>query len=110
MANGEGFPTASVWINPPEDSKVDLVSAASKLEDEAKRVLHDIEFCKAVDKTDGWASVEYSLPESRKTLRGLLLKDESQEFIKCLVAHLETLTKLVPAIDEIFRPEKRSRK
>ena len=110
VAKGEGFPTASVWINPPEDSKLNLTDVARRLADEANRILPDQEVRQDVDKEDGSASIEYPLPESRKKLLELLLKDESEGFIKCLVAHFATLTKLVPAIDQILQPEKRSRK
>ncbi len=104
VAHGEGFPTASVWINPPEDSTVDLTSVGHRLEEEAKRLLPERTVTHTVDKEDGWVSIDYSLPESRNALLELLLKGESQGFIKCLVAHFETLTKLVPAIDQIFPP------
>jgi hypothetical protein len=110
VAHGEGFPTASIWIYPPEGSRLDLTSIGNALEEKVKQTLPQRAVSSIIEKKENWVSVEYSLPESRKTLLDLLLKDSSQGFIKCLVEHFETLTKFVPTIDEIVQPAKRSRK
>jgi hypothetical protein len=109
ITRGERSASASVWINPSGDSRLDLRCASRRLEDDATRLEPTIRFRAEVDDSQGSASIEYELPESRKKLLDFLVEDESRGFIRCMVGHFDTLAKFIPVIDGLFQHNKRRR-
>jgi hypothetical protein len=110
ITRGATAASACVWINPPEDSKLDLQESLRVLQEEAKRAVPEIEIHADVNKSEGSVSIDYPIPEPRKRLLELLLEKESLGFIQCMVAHFDTLAKFIPVIDKMFQDKQRSRR
>ena len=46
--------------------------------------------------------ISYYLPEKRTELLEMILKDDGQEFVDCLVKHFESFVRFIPVLDEVF--------
>jgi len=44
----------------------------------------------------------YNLPESRQSLAQMLLDNESEKFVECIVSHVMILARFIPVLDEIL--------
>jgi hypothetical protein len=104
----EKAPCANVFLWPRKDRTFDFADVENRLEKEARRLLPEVDVKK--EGSPGSACIFWPLPESRKELLKLLLKNESQPFIRCLVAHFDTLAKFNAFVDKIFEQSKAKRK
>jgi hypothetical protein len=98
----EHSPDRTVWGNHP-DVTIDLDAAKKKLRDAAESILSKEELRRAdLDWGKGIAGITYPIMQPRAELFELLIKDDSRGFVACMVAHLESMAKFTPILDEIF--------
>jgi len=111
IANGES-PGGSIWLSPPKEVGLDIKEAAITFQEAAPGILtkEELERIDLEEPEEGYAHVWYEFPQSRQELLDFLLKDEANEFVRCMVGHFETLAKFIPVIDNIFDSSKRKKK
>jgi len=101
-------PFACVWFNPPKSKGMDLGAAAERLREAARTILTNEQMEKVEQEVlRSEANIWYLLPEPRHELLAMLLNNRPGDFIDCIVAHFETLTKFIPVMDEISHSDKR---
>ncbi len=99
-------PSAGIWIKPPENLRVNLVKAKEQIYSEANRLLK----LNLKEERGAAINIWYDLPESRQGLLNMLIKNDGREFIKCMVSHFDSLSSLIPAINQVYGEGKRARK
>jgi hypothetical protein len=103
-------PSCGIWLKPPTRLGFDLDQAKRKVRSAAKKLLTPEQLARLGEDDDRWTCFWYPLPESRQDLLDMLLKDQVQDFVECLVSHFEVLAKFIPVIDELFEAQKPVRK
>jgi hypothetical protein len=95
-------PYASVFFNPPKSAVFEIQGIVRRLRDSAKTILTKEQMDRVREEVrKGHASIYYPLPEPRRELLEMLMNNKSAAFIDCIVAHLETLAKFIPVMDEV---------
>ena len=95
-------PYARIWVEPPKKMKIDMGSVKKVFIPKAEKLLG----CKTWDAAKGSNQklcLTFDLPETRKQLIGLLIKNKEDEFIDLMAAHFKKLAKLTPLIDEVYK-------
>ncbi|MGD1018790.1 MAG: hypothetical protein ABSA12_05670 [Verrucomicrobiia bacterium] len=108
----EEVPEAVVWFHPPKElrSQVNFQEVADDFKKEAEQLMTKAEFKRVyVESTKTYAYLSYPLPETRQKLLESLLADEAREFIECVRAHFESLTRFTSVMDGITKSGKRTR-
>ena len=109
--NGDA-PGGSIFLDPPKEFGLDIKEAARKFQAAAPVIFNKEE----LDRMDldepaaGCVHVWYTFPQSRQEVLDLLLKDDTKQFVECMVGHFETLAKFIPVINDIFQTGKQKRK
>lgn len=101
ISEDEDSPEGCVSIEPPIANNMNHDEAEKKLTNAAEQMFgkNSCEWPAGTIKKETFIS--HRLPESRKELLQLLLDDEAIGFVEHMVAHLETLAKFIPVVDEI---------
>ena len=104
-------PGGGIWLEPPKEFGLDIKEAARKFQAAAPKILNKEELDRMdLDEPEaGYCHVWYTFPQSRQEVLDLLLKDDTKEFVKCMVDHFETLAKFIPVINDILQTSKRKR-
>jgi hypothetical protein len=97
-------PGASIWLKPPTGLNWDHVNARTRVHKAAEQLLTPELLNRRREDDD--LCLWYILPESRQDLLDMLLKDQAQDFVECLVSHFAVLAKFIPVIDELFEAQK----
>jgi hypothetical protein len=70
----------------------------------AEQTLTEDEFakCEKDEPSDFEYPLWYYLPEERQELLNMLVEEDSQRFVKCLVGRFRVFAKLIPVLNEVF--------
>jgi hypothetical protein len=102
-------PRAGIWVGTRRKPLIDD-EGIKRVLCAAETLLAREEFEQCVKESvlgDGYI-LWYRLPEERRTLVGMLLDGDGQQFVDCLVTHLEVFTRFIPILDEVFlKPTKK---
>jgi hypothetical protein len=95
-------PTLSIWFSKPEKIGIDKNAAIKAVHDAAKQLLtkDEIKGCKLTNEDN--CALIFQLPQSKNEILEMLIRNDSQEFVDCLVNHFELVTKFTPVMDKIF--------
>jgi hypothetical protein len=109
--NPDDEPFIGIWVGEQKKPLTD-VNGIEQIDAAAKKLL-------AKDEIERWEWSEpsdyddesndlyqyqfsYYLPETRTELLEMILKDDGQEFVDCLVKHFEAYVRFIPVLDEVF--------
>jgi hypothetical protein len=111
-------PFVGIWTGKPKKPAMD-VKGIKRLFVEAKKLMakedlaqYAVQFAsdgdiKASD-CDYQYQLWYHLPEERKEIRRMLVEDDGQEFVDCMVGHFKILARFIPVLDGVFaKPTKK---
>jgi hypothetical protein len=102
LMSEEGDPLyASIWLSIPKGIQVDLEKARTRIQNAAAELLKG-EKLKCFFKDEPETCLWYTSPESRQALAQMLLDDESEKFVECIVSHVMILARFIPVLDEIL--------
>ncbi|MEI8373374.1 MAG: hypothetical protein WCJ35_11155 [Planctomycetota bacterium] len=97
-------PFIGIWTGEQKKPLTDF-KGIKRIEAAAKKLL-------APEEIDRWEwpdelnqyqyQFSYYLPEKRTKLLDMILKDDGQEFVDCLVKHFESFVRFIPVLDEVF--------
>ena len=98
---------AAIWLWVPKGTNFDLEEARTKIQNTAVELMKD-EKLKFFFKDESEREKNkrtcfwYNLPESRQSLAQMLLDNESEKFVECIVSHVMILARFIPVLDEIL--------
>jgi hypothetical protein len=94
-------PYASIWLSCPKGTNFDLEVARTKIQNAADELMKG-EKLNCLFEDDPGTCLLYYIPESRETLKQMLLNDETENFCECIVSHVMILARFIPVLDEIL--------
>jgi hypothetical protein len=98
-------PGASIWFDIPKGTELDLEDARIKIQNEAAKLMEGEKlkyFFKDETEREKKTCFWYLTPESRQELTQMLLDNESEKFVECIVSHVMILARFIPVLDEIL--------
>ena len=101
-ANDGDAPCASLWLNDPKGKKFDLGQMRAKTKNAALKLMKGEEPKYDFNDTERDVLLRYDITETRQELLQMLLDDQSEKFVKCIVSQVMILTQFIPVLNEIL--------
>lgn len=111
VVEDEDVPKAGVWVDLRAEGQEATQPAELKLREGAKKILgaRETKGFSIELKPKRTVGLTYPLPETRRELFDLLLKDNGEGFIELMVEHFEALVGFIPVLDDISANLKRGK-
>jgi hypothetical protein len=102
MADDADVPGVGINLLVPKGITFDLGEARAKIQNASVKLMNGVNIKYLFSEDDPTTCLWYNIPESRKELTQMLLDDESEKFVECIVSHVMILTRFIPVLDEIL--------
>ncbi len=102
-ANDNDAPCAALWLRDPRGKRFDLDKMRGKTRSAALEFVKGEQPKYKFDDEGGRdVLLWYDITETRQELLQMLLDDQSEKFVQCIVSHVMILTQFIPVLNDIL--------